>query len=201
MSPRWQRLVTSPCECRWSVAGYRSVTERPGFKYTRAPSRGGSSIAVTSLEAYDSINATILPYWAFHEWAGIQHNFITTNSWHGSTTVEVLSPIIDSYYKINHLFFAVSRHKQGSWVPPLSPVLHTELTYPGERGGTAVGHSSFGGVVYISGEDFEELKRNLSTVMVQRRPVGSDLRFEANMGIAELHLNACSRTDGGAPNE
>jgi hypothetical protein len=49
--------------------------------------------------------------------------------------VEVLPPIIDSYYKINPLFFAVSRHKQGSWVPPLSPVLHMKLTYPGEWGG------------------------------------------------------------------
>ena len=128
--------------------------------------------AVTSLEAYDSINATSLPYWAFHEWAGIQHNFITTDSWHGSTTVEVLPPIIDSYYKINSLFFAASRHKPGSWVSPLSPVLCMKLTYPGEWGGTVVGHSSFGGVVYISGEDFEELKKNLSTVKVQRRPVG-----------------------------
>lgn len=66
---------------------------------------------VMSLEAYGSINATILPYWAFREWAGIQHDFITTDSWHGSTTVEVLPPIIDSYYRINPLFFAVSQHK------------------------------------------------------------------------------------------
>ena len=76
-----------------------------------------------------------------------------------------------------------------------------KLTYPGEWGGTAAGHSSFGGVVYIGGEDFEELKRNLSTVKVQRRPVVSDLRFEADMGITELYLNACSWTDGRAPNE
>ena len=61
------------------------------------------------------------------------------------------------------------------------------------------GYSGFGGHVYVSGEDFEELERNYSSFKVQRRPVGGDLWFEADMGIAELHLNPCSSPGCGFP--
>jgi hypothetical protein len=155
--------------------------------------------AITSLIAYNSITATLLPYWAFYEWEGIQHNFITTEAWHGNTTVEVLPPIIDSYYKVNPLFFTISRHMQGSWAPPLSPVLRMKVTYPGQWGGTATGHSDSGGLVYVSGEDFEELEKNYSTVKIERKPLGSDLWFETNLGVAELHLNPCYSLDCGFP--
>jgi hypothetical protein len=146
--------------------------------------------SVTSLLAYNSITATLLPYWAFYEWEGIQHNHITTSASHGNTTIEVLPPIIDTYYKINPLFFSISRHIQSSDAPP-SPLLHMNVTYPGQWGGTATGHAGFGGLVYVSGEDFEEIEKNVSVVRVERRPLGSELWFEVEMGIAELRLEGC----------
>jgi hypothetical protein len=154
---------------------------------------------VTSLSAYNSINATLLPYWAFYSFQGVQHNFITTHSSHGNTIVNVLSPIIDNYYKINPLFFAISRHTQGWWGAPLGSDLRMEVTYPGEWGGTAVGFSGDTGLVVVSGEDFEEVERNETMVKVQRWPLGSDLRFEAGDGIAELRLNPCSTPDCAFP--
>lgn len=73
------------------------------------------------------------------------------------------------------------------------------VTYPGQWGGTATGHSDSGALVSVSGEDFEELEKNSSMVRVERRPVGSELWFEADMGIAELHLNPCYSFDCGLP--
>ena len=66
-----------------------------------------------------------------------------------------------------------------------------KVTYPGEWGGTAVAHSSMGGLIAVSGEDFEEVEKNQTTIMVQRSPGAGALRLEANMGIAELHLRPC----------
>jgi hypothetical protein len=148
--------------------------------------------AVTSLMASNSITATLLPQWAFSTWGGrIDHNFITTEARHGNTEVEVLSPVINQYYKINPLFLAVSKHTQRSRPPPSSTKPHMKVTYPGEWGGTAVGHAGVGVLVDISGEDYEEIERNRTMLKVQRRPLGSELWFEADTGTAELHLNPC----------
>lgn len=157
--------------------------------------------AVTSLVAYASITATLLPYWAFYDWAGIKHNYITTDSHHGNTTLDILPPKIDSYYKINPLFFAVSKHMQGSWVPPLSRVLRMNVTYPGQWGGVATGYSGFGGRVFVSGEDFEEIGNNDSTVKVERRPLGSEIWFETDTGTANLRLEGCDRPGCGYPKQ
>lgn len=157
--------------------------------------------AITSLTAYNSINATLLPYWAFYNFQGIQHNFITTHASHGNTVFDVLPPVIVPYYKINPLFFAISRHTQGSWDAPLGSELRMKVTYPGEWGGTAVGHSGDRGSVDVSGEDFEEIERNDTMVKVQRRPLGSVLLFEAEDGTAELRLNPCSSPECAWPKD
>jgi hypothetical protein len=146
--------------------------------------------AITSLIAYNSITVTLRPYWAFYTWGGIQHNFITTDARHGSTVVEILEPKIVPYYEINPLFFATSRHTQGTG--PLNLVQRMKVTYPGEWGGTAVAHSSFGGLVDVSGDDFEEVEKNQTTIKVQRSPGAGILWFETDVGIAELHLRPCS---------
>ncbi|KAF2199783.1 hypothetical protein GQ43DRAFT_464540 [Delitschia confertaspora ATCC 74209] len=141
--------------------------------------------AITTLKSGYDITAKLLPYWAFYEWAGIQHNYITTQSGYGSTTVEVLPPQIHTYYGVNPLFFANSCHVQNGGGT-------MKLTYPGEWGGRAVGRARHGGTVDVRGEDFEEIERNGTTVEIQRRPLGSKLLFETNMAVARLHLKPCS---------
>ena len=44
----------------------------------------------------------------------------------------------------------------------------------------------------MSGEDFKEVERTYKIVKIERRPLGSELYFEIDMGMAELHLNLCS---------
>jgi hypothetical protein len=157
--------------------------------------------AITSLSAYNSINATLLPHWSFYNFQRIQHNFITTHASHGNTIVDVLPPVIVPYYKINPLFFAISRHTQGSLDTPLGSELRMKVTYPGEWGGTAVGHSGDRGSVDVSGADFEELGRNDTMIKVQRRPLGSILLFEAEDGTAELRLNPCFSPECALPKD
>lgn len=143
--------------------------------------------ASTSLKAYDSVNATLLPYWAFWPPSRIEHNFITTESRYGDTVVEIVEPKVDAFYGVNPLFFAISRHT----VEP-SPKQRMNVTYPGEWGGTALAHSCCGGVIGVSGDDFEEVEKNETTVKVKRSPGGSVLWFEADLGNAELYLKPCT---------
>ena len=76
-----------------------------------------------------------------------------------------------------------------------------KVTYPGEWGGTAVGHSGDRGSVDVSGADFEELGRNDTMIKVQRRPLGSILLFEAEDGTAELRLNPCFSPECALPKD
>jgi hypothetical protein len=185
--------IRMPLQCEaLSLRNGTSVIEAPRGSISGTFVHG----AVTSLKAYKSINATIKPYWAFYEWSGIQHNFITTTSLHGNTSIIVLPPRIEPYYKINPLWFSVSKHVQGTG---LAQVM--QLTYPGEWGGVATGYSGFGARIEVSGEDFEEVERSEKGVKVQRPPKSSELYFEADVGRAELRLNACEVPGCGYPTD
>jgi hypothetical protein len=136
--------------------------------------------ALTTLKTnFGSINVTMLPYWAFPEYMGIQFNHITTECEYGDTYVDVLTPVVDVYYKTPPLCFAKSSHEHGYG--------NMELRYPREWCGTAVGEAQ-DGVVKVSGEDFEVVEETKTRVKVQRRPLGSNLAFKVNRGSAELIL-------------
>lgn len=108
----------------------------------------------------------------------------------GNTTLEVLPPIIDMYYKVDPLFFAISQHTQG-WYDTLGSSKRMLVTYPGQLGGVATGYCFPGGNISVSGEDFEELEKDILWLKIQRITLGSDMRFYADMGTAALRLNPC----------
>lgn len=149
----------------------------------------------TYLLADHNITATLLPYWEYYVWQGVQYNYITTRSKDGNTSLEVLFPVIDSYYKLNPLHFMHSRHT----------VYHgsMRLTYPGEWGGVATGKAGPGGKVEVTGEDFEEVSgnENKTEVEVKRWPLNGKLWFDVQDGDAELILKGCGnwRCVGGGP--
>ncbi|CAI6331786.1 unnamed protein product [Periconia digitata] len=153
----------------------------------------------TVLKAGNEIDVKLLPYWAFYNREVVMpHNYITTESGDGNTTVEVLPPVYHRYYKMNPLFFAVSRHVQGDVVSG-NEYRRMKLVYPGQWGGVATGYAGGGGNVDIRGKDFEEVERNGSVVQVERRPLGSQLWFEADAGSAELVLEPCYEVGCGFP--
>src|SRR3569833_1717269 len=146
---------------------------------------------ITSLVALGSINVTLLPYSAFSATGNVQLNYITTESKQGNTSLKVLEPVIDSYYKINPLFFTVSRHHLGS-----GQNNNMWISYPGQWGGTAVGR---GRSISITGGDFEVVETNSTYMKATRRPLGSDLLFTSEANPAELVLEECKVLDCGWP--
>ncbi|KAL1599531.1 hypothetical protein SLS60_007334 [Paraconiothyrium brasiliense] len=137
--------------------------------------------AVTNIRAvFGTINATLLPYWAFSEWEGVQHNYITTSCSRCNTTLNVLTPIVDNYHKIPPLFFTKSRHE----------VVNGELalSYPREWAGTAEWFVEVG-TANISGEDYELVEDGLHG-RIQRRPLGSDMYAGVGTGNLSLVMKA-----------
>jgi hypothetical protein len=134
--------------------------------------------AVTNIRAgVGSINATLLPHWAFDLWEGVQHNYITTSCSHCNTTLSVLTPIVDDYYKIRPLYFTKSRHE--------AAVGDISLYYPRDWAGTAewmveVGNAS------ISGQDYDIIEDDGLRGKIQRHPLGSDMY--AGVGTGNLSL-------------
>ena len=135
--------------------------------------------AVTNVRTQvGSINITLVPYWAFPQWGGIQHNYITTEIGLGSMWVDVLPAIVDSYYEILPLCFTNSTHRvDGGYM---------NLKYPRDWCGRAHGSISYGGTLNVSGEDFEVIEQDSRHVRLQRPPYGSNLYFEVEGGTAEL---------------
>lgn len=128
---------------------------------------------------YGNINATILPHWAFMPWNGeVQFNTLSTVCSRGAVHVDVLTPIVDSYYQIQPLCFAESEHRVESGA--------LMLQYPREWCGIATGRVGEAGYLEVKGEDYELVERNRTYVELQRRPLGSRMVFEVDEGVAEL---------------
>ncbi|KAF2828490.1 hypothetical protein CC86DRAFT_368710 [Ophiobolus disseminans] len=134
--------------------------------------------AVTHIQSVSgTINATLLPYWAFDEFRGVQHNYITTTCTLCITTVDLLTPIVDDYFKIRPLYFSTSKHVTG--------VGAATLSYPREWAGVAEWKVEIG-VANVSGVDYEVVEDNGLYGKIQRLPLGSDLYAEVREGKLEL---------------
>lgn len=71
----------------------------------------------------------MLPYWAFYDSQGVQHNFITTTCHACNTQVQILEPIEVPYYGIRQVYSANISHKVKSEV--------LKLSYPNDWAGMA----------------------------------------------------------------
>jgi hypothetical protein len=138
--------------------------------------------AVTDIRAgFGSINATLLLHWAFDLWEGVQHNYITTNCTRCNTTLNVLTPIVDDYYKIRPLYFTKSKHQ--------AAVEDISLYYPWEWAGTAEWVIEVG-TANISGEDYEIVDDDGSRGKIQRLPLGSNMYAGVGTGNLSLVMKA-----------
>ncbi|KAJ4354634.1 uncharacterized protein N0V89_006371 [Didymosphaeria variabile] len=137
--------------------------------------------AVTNITAvFGTINATLLPHWAFYQWQGVQHNYITTSCSRCNTTLNVLTPIANYFYKIPPLFFTKSRHEV--------VIGELALYYPPEWAGTAEWNVEVG-TANISGEDYEVVEDGLHG-RIQRLPLGSDMYAGVGTGNLSLVMKA-----------
>lgn len=137
--------------------------------------------AVTHIQTVTgSINATLLPYWAFYQFQGVQFNYITTVCNVCSTHVNVLTPS-DNYYAIPALFFARSKH--------VADTGNMVLTYPKEWAGVAEWKVDIG-AAKISGGDFEVIEDGGLSGKIQRRPLGSKLFAGVKVGALDLTMKA-----------
>lgn len=137
--------------------------------------------ALTHIESVTGhVNATLLPYWAFYQWEGVQLNHITTVCEVCDMHVDVLTPPPpDSYYGIPPLLFARSKHEieTGRMV----------LTYPKEWAGIAEWKVGLG-VANVTGDDLEVIDEGRLSGKVQRRPLGSRLFAGVKVGVLDLTM-------------
>lgn len=136
--------------------------------------------AITNITTrFGTINATLLPYWAFDLWDGVQHNYITTSCISYNTILDVLDPIGDDYYKIRPLYFTRSRHDAA--IGEMSPY------YSREWAGTAEWKVE-DGTASISGEDYEVVEDRGLRGKIQRLPRGSDMYAGLRTGTLFLTM-------------
>jgi hypothetical protein len=136
--------------------------------------------AITHIQSVSgTINTTLLPYWAFDEFHGVQHNYISTTCSMCNTTVDILTPILRNFYPLRPLYFTRSRHHAG--------IGRMALGYPMEWAGVAEWKIGIG-KASVSGVDYEVLEDTGSSGKIQRRPLGSTLWAEVGAGVFNLTM-------------
>ena len=120
-----------------------------------------------------SINATLLPYFGLQDTCALR-----TSTAAGSTTIRVLPPVIDNYYRINPLKNTKSEHSTRSG--------SLNLSYPPQWVGAALGLSETGHV-FAEGDRFSTIVQEDHLVVARTDDeIASRLDFSTTTGTGIL---------------